>query len=113
MHHETKEENKSTIVNSEKIYYRRNDSEEKINDDFNLYNDPDNFESEEIYKDKTRKDDILKIRNIVKILLIKYLFKHFSKIKLVMLIISFIFPSIYLLLIFLIFYSFIKISGYS
>ena len=62
-----KEENKSTIVNSEKIYYRRNDSEEKINDDFNLYNDPDNFESEEIYKNKTRKDDILRIRNIVKI----------------------------------------------
>ena len=38
-----------------------------INNDFNLYNNSPNFESEEIYKDKTRKDDILKIRNILKI----------------------------------------------
>ena len=35
-------------------------------DDYNLYNNSPNFESEEIYKDKTRPNDVLKIRNIVK-----------------------------------------------
>ena len=63
------EENKNSEnkANKANVYYRKSDSEEKINDDFNLYDNPENFESEEIYKDKTRKDDILKIRNIVKI----------------------------------------------
>ena len=32
-----------------------------------LYGNSENFESEQIYKDKTKKDDVLKIRNIVKI----------------------------------------------
>ena len=61
--------NKNTDNNSNnmKIYNKKTDSSVKIKDDFNLYDNPDNFESEEIYKDKTRKDDILKIRNIVKI----------------------------------------------
>ena len=42
------------------------EKENKI-DDFNLYNNSPNFESEEIYKDKTRNDDVLKLRNILKI----------------------------------------------
>jgi len=36
-------------------------------EDENLYGDSPNFESEEIYKNRNKKDDKLKIRNIVKI----------------------------------------------
>ena len=36
-------------------------------EDNNLYGNSTNFESEEIYKDKTKKDDVLRVRNIVKI----------------------------------------------
>ena len=60
-------DNNIITVSNEKIYYRKRESEEDISEDINLYGGSDNFESEEIYKDKTRKDDILKIRNIVKI----------------------------------------------
>ena len=37
------------------------------NEEENLYNNSPNFESEEIYKNRTKKDDVLKIRNLVKI----------------------------------------------
>ena len=37
------------------------------NEEENLYNNSPNFESEEIYKNRTKKDDVLKIRNITKI----------------------------------------------
>ena len=50
--------------------YKIKDSNSIISDDNNennLYGNNPNFESEEIYKDKTKKDDVLKIRNIVKI----------------------------------------------
>ena len=47
--------------------YNNMKEDEIFTKDENLYGDSENFESEEIYKDKTKKDDVLKIRNIVKI----------------------------------------------
>jgi ATP-binding cassette subfamily A (ABC1) protein 3 len=51
-----------------KIYKTKDyNSNESDNVSEKLYGNSPNFESEEIYKDKTKKDDVLKIRNIVKI----------------------------------------------
>ena len=67
-----KEENKEDNENKEKeknndlVVYNSKDSILKEEDE-NLYGDSPNFESEEIYKNRTKKDDKLKIRNIVKI----------------------------------------------
>ena len=55
------------IDNNQKINLSEKEKEKGNNiDDYNLYNNSPNFESEEIYKDKTRPNDVLKIRNIVK-----------------------------------------------
>ena len=67
-----KEENKEDNENKEKeknndlVVYNSKNSILKEEDE-NLYGDSPNFESEEIYKNRTKKDDKLKIRNIVKI----------------------------------------------
>ena len=54
---------KFTTYKSKESYSNLSKDEEKNN----LYGNSPNFESEEIYKDRTKKDDVLKIRNIVKI----------------------------------------------
>ena len=59
-------------INPEYKTYKSKESYSNIsNDDYEningLYGNSPNFESEEIYKDKNKKDDLLKIRNIVKI----------------------------------------------
>ena len=67
---DTSEIGKQLENQNEKPEYKTYKSKESYSisdDDNNLYGDSPNFESEEIYKDKTKKDDILKIRNIVKI----------------------------------------------
>ena len=55
-----KEKNKDYVV-----YGSKDDIIPDDND--NLYGNSPNFESEEIYKNRTKKDDVLKIRNILKI----------------------------------------------
>ena len=55
-----KEKNKDFVV-----YGSKDDIIQEDND--NLYGNSPNFESEEIYKNRTKKDDVLKIRNILKI----------------------------------------------
>ena len=51
------------------VKYKSKDSYSNvsIDEDTNLYGNSPNFESEEIYKDRTKKDDVLRVRNIVKI----------------------------------------------
>ena len=58
------EEIKEDDKNNEMKIYSKNAS---CNDEIDNGGIPENFESEEIYKEKTKKDDILKIRKIVKI----------------------------------------------
>ena len=55
-----------TYKSKESSSYAENELNEKNNEN-NLYGNSPNFESEEIYKDRTKKDDVLKIRDIVKI----------------------------------------------
>ena len=62
---ENQEENNK--VKDIKIYKTIEDGVLVEKKEENLYGNSPNFESEEIYKDKTKKDDVLKIRNIVKI----------------------------------------------
>ena len=68
MEENEEEENAEKIKekNNEFVVYKSKDS--IINEeDENLYGGSPNFESEEIYKNRTKKDDVLKIRNIVKV----------------------------------------------
>ena len=60
------EEKEKESINNIKIYKNKEENE-LIEEKEDLYGDSPNFESEEIYKDKKNKDDVLKIRNIVKI----------------------------------------------
>ena len=58
------EENIENKENNDVVYKNK---ENILNDQYNLYENSPNFESEEIYKNRTKKDDVFKIRDIVKV----------------------------------------------
>ena len=55
------------LDNNDNDNYKSNKTYSSNDGDNNLYGNSPNFQSEEIYKDRTKKDDIFKIRNIVKV----------------------------------------------
>ena len=63
---EEEKEDKMEEKNNGFVVYKSKDNILNENDE-NLYDNSSNFESEEIYKNRNKKDDSLKVRNIVKV----------------------------------------------